>query len=272
MLLIKNQKCWLFALGIIWLVNCSLVIRVSAEELAKPEMVLFPAGEFLMGSGEEEGRPDERPQHKVHLDAFYMDRFEATGKDFEEYLANNPKQHPTITGWYDREARPDMKNRPVFGLTWKRCKNYCEWRGKRLATEAEWERAAAGLEERKYPWGNSPPDSERANFNKCCFVMKGLVIDDVGSHPSGVSSDGIHDLSGNVAEWVYDWYDKNYYKNSEYKNPKGPDKGINHTIRGGAWNSLSGYLRSSARFGYDEAKDFYGIGCRCAMSAEKITK
>jgi len=154
-------------------------------------------------------------------------------------------------------------------LTWKRCKNYCEWRGKRLATEAEWERAAAGLEGREFPWGNTQPDSERANFNKCCFVMKGLSTDEVGSHPSGVSPEGVHDLSGNIAEWVYDWYDKKYYQHSEYKNPKGPDKGVNHTIRGGAWNSLDGYLRSSARFGYDEAKDFYGIGCRCAMSVEK---
>ena len=99
--------------------------------------------------------------------------------------------------------------------------------------------------------------------------MKGLSTDEVGSHPSGVSPEGVHDLSGNIAEWVYDWYDKKYYQHSEYKNPEGPDKGVNHTIRGGAWNSLDGYLRSSARFGYDEAKDFYGIGCRCAMSVEK---
>ena len=96
--------------------------------------------------------------------------------------------------------------------------------------------------------------------------MKGLSTDEVGSHPSGATPEGIYNLAGNIAEWVYDWYDKNYYKHSEFNNPKGPAHGINHSIRGGAWNSLSGYLRSSARYGYDEAKDFYGIGCRCVMS------
>jgi len=232
-------------------------------------MVFFPAGEFLMGSEGENGRADEYPRHRVYLDAFYMDRFEVTGKTFEEYLFANPKQHPTITGWWGRQVRPDMKNRPVFGLSWKRCKNFCEWQDKRLATEAEWERAAAGLEDRKFPWGNELPDQIRTNFNRCCFIMKGLSTDEVGSYPSGATPEGIHDLAGNIAEWVYDWYDKNYYKYSEYNNPRGPIEGINHVIRGGAWNSLSGYLRSSSRFGYDEAKDFYGIGCRCAMSAKK---
>ncbi len=229
-------------------------------------MVHFPAGEFWMGNPDEEGRKDERPRHKVYLDAFAIDRFEATGKDFERYLAANPKQHPTITGWDGRTVLPDMANRPVFGLTWKRCRDYCRWQGKRLPTEAEWERAAAGLESRRYPWGNEEPDPSRANFNRCCFIMKGLVLNEVGQNPKGKTPEGVHDLAGNVAEWVHDWYDKTYYKESPYKNPQGPESGKHHTIRGGAWNSLPGYLRSSSRYGYDDAKDFYGIGCRCAKS------
>ena len=265
----KFSKCWLVVVLISWFCNVGVVKLVFADNVEKPGMVLIPSGEFFMGSVEGKGRADEYPRHKVNLDAFYIDRFEVAGKDFEEYLSHNPGQHPTITGWWGRQVRPDMKNRPVFGLTWKRCNKYCEWRGKRLATEAEWERAAAGLEGRKYPWGNNLPDQKRANFNHCCFVMKGLSTREVGSHPSGTTPDGIHDLAGNIAEWVSDWYDKSYYKNSKYDNPQGPKNGINHTIRGGAWNSLSGYLRSSARFGYDEAKDFYGIGCRCALSAEQ---
>lgn len=265
----KYFKCWLIAVLVIGAFNIWMINFIFADDLEKPKMVFILAGEFLMGSKDRNGRPDEYPQHKVYLDAFYIDRFETTGKAFEEYLFLNPKEHPTITGWWGRQIRPDMKNRPVFGLSWKRCKDYCAWQGKRLATEAEWERAAAGLEVRRFPWGNELPDQERANFNRCCFVMKGLSTDKVGSHPSGATPDGIYDLAGNIAEWVYDWYDKNYYKYSEYNNPKGPARGINHTIRGGAWNSLSGYLRSSARFGYDEAKDFYGVGCRCAMSVGK---
>ena len=264
----KVFKLWLFFALIVGgligiMVNEVLGVREPIEE-----MILIPSGEFLMGSEEGKGRADEYPRHKVYLDTFYIDRFEVTGKDFEEYLSNNPKQHPTITGWWGREVRTDMKKRPVFGLSWTRCKDYCEWRGKRLATEAEWERAAAGIEGRKYPWGNSLPDKERANFNRCCFIRKGLSTEEVGSYRLGATPEGIYNLAGNIAEWVYDWYDKNYYKNSEYANPRGPKNGVNHTIRGGAWNSLSDYLRSSARYGYDEAKDFYGIGCRCAMSVK----
>ena len=231
------------------------------------KMVLIPAGEFLMGNKEEGGRKDERPPHAVTLDAYYIDQYEVTGKDFEVYMKDQPKVHPTITGWYGRKVRPDMTHRPVFGLTWERCRNYCAWAGKRLPTEAEWERAAKGREGRIYPWGNEDPDSSRANYGRCCFVMKGLVFREVGKLPAGKTPDNIYDLAGNVAEWVYDWYDKNYYKVSPSKNPKGPEKGKYHVIRGGAWNSLPGYMRSSSRYGYDDAKDFYGIGCRCAKGA-----
>lgn len=224
----------------------------------------------MMGSADGEGPHYEHPRHKVFLDAFYLDRVEVSGRDFEEYLAVHPGEHPTITGWYDRKVRPDMARRPVIGLTWKRCRNYCLRQEKRLPTEAEWERAAAGLENRIYPWGNELPDPVRANFGRCCFIMKGLVLKDVDANKPGRTPEGIYGLAGNIAEWVFDWYDKNYYSASPYKNPRGPDKGKYHVIRGGAWNSLPDYLRSSSRYGFDDAKDFYGIGCRCAKSAGKV--
>lgn len=239
----------------------------SAVSSGVSGMVLIPAGEFFMGSGEGVGRADEHPRHKVFLDAYYLDRYEVTGKDFEAYLEAVPKVPPTITGWYGRKVRPDMARRPVFGLTWNRCRNYCAWRGKRLPTEAEWERAARGTENRTYPWGDEPPGPSRSNFGRCCFIMRGLALREVGEISQGKTPEGIFDMAGNVAEWVLDWYDKKYYSQSPYKNPRGPRKGKYHTIRGGAWNSLPGYLRSSSRYGYDDAKDFYGIGCRCALSA-----
>ena len=253
--------------GCIWLVLMfAMVAGVEAD--TNPEMVYFPAGEFVMGAPEGEGKKNEHPQHKVYLSAFYIDKYEVTFKNFEEYLASNPKKHPTITGWIDRKARPNMTNKPIFGLQWKRCRNYCEWRNKRMPTEAEWERAAKGTENRNYPWGNEPPDKSRGNFGNCCFIQKGNVLSEVGSFSLGQSPEGVFDLGGNVAEWVYDWYDKKYYKNSPVKNPKGPDKGKYHVIRGGAWNSLPVYLRSSSRYGDSDAKDYYGIGCRCAKNAE----
>ena len=231
------------------------------------DMVIFPTGEFFMGSENGKGRRDEHPRHKVYLDTFFMDKYEVTGKDFEEFLEANPDSHPTITGWHGRKIVPEMVDRPIFGLTWKRCREYCRWKGKRLPTEAEWERAAGGTGNRVYPWGNAEPTSETANFGRCCFINKGLVLNKVGAQESGKTPEGIYDMAGNVAEWVFDWYDKNYYNSGGYNNPRGPENGKNHVIRGGAWNSYSGYLRSAHRYGYDDAKDFYGIGCRCAKSA-----
>jgi len=233
----------------------------------EPDTVLIPAGEFLMGSPEGVGQADEHPAHKVYLDAYYIDRYEVSGKDFEQYLSANPAQHPTITGWWDRKIRPDMADKPVIGLRWERCLNYCVWRGKRLPTEAEWERAAGGLTQRLHPWGNEPATQKRANFGRCCFIMKGEILRKSGSHEEGKTPEGVYDMSGNIAEWVYDWYDKNFYQSSPYKNPKGPEQGKRHTIRGGAWNSVSDYMRSGNRYGHDDGKDFYGIGCRCVRSA-----
>ena len=243
---------------------------MSSQVEATPysEMASIPAGEFVMGSSDKKAKSNENPSHLVYLDSFYIDKFEVSFKEFEEYLAANPKQYPTITGWVDRKARPDMLNKPVFGFQWKRCKKYCEWKGKRLPTEAEWERAAKGLEGRNYPWGNEPPDDKRANFGNCCFIQKGSVLSPVDNFDNGKSPEGVYNLGGNVAEWVHDWYDKKYYEKSPYKNPKGPVKGKYHVIRGGAWNSLPVYLRSTSRYGDSDAKDYYGIGCRCAKSAD----
>ena len=239
----------------------------AMAETAEKDMVYFPPGEFVMGGPKGVGRKDEWPRHKVWLDGFYMDRFEVSGKDFEAYMEKFPKEHPTITGWYGRKVKPDMADRPVFGLSWMRCNNYCLRNGKRLPTEAEWERSASGPDQRKYPWGSEEPNPKLSNFGKCCFIMRGMVLEPVKSYLKGKTPEGIFNLAGNIAEWVYDWYDKNYYKTSPYKNPKGPDKGKYHVIRGGAWNSLPVYLRNSACYGWDDAKDFYGIGCRCAKSA-----
>ena len=97
--------------------------------------------------------------------------------------------------------------------------------------------------------------------------MKGTILGEIASYELGKTPDGVYDMAGNVAEWVFDWYDKNQYKTSALKNPQGPATGKYHTIRGGAWNSLPVYLRSSSRYGYNDAKDYYGIGCRCAKSA-----
>jgi len=257
---------WLFILFISIPPVAATAVAESSQAEKPADMVLIPGGEFLMGSPENKGRWDEHPQHKVYLDAYWIDRYEVTGGDFEEYLAQNSKQHPTVTGWYGRKVRPGMERKPVIGLTWKRCRNYCLWRGKRLPTEAEWERAAGGINHRIYPWGNEPPDETRAHFNRCCFIDKGDILREVGSLEPGKTPEGVYEMSGNIAEWVFDWYDAHYYRKSPHKNPRGPSKGKYHVVRGGAWNSLPDYMRVSHRYGQNDGQEFYGIGCRCARS------
>ena len=252
--------------GILLCLGIYFILSTACLAYQKNESIYFEPSEFWMGSKEGEGRRDERPRHKVFLDGFYLDKYETTGKEFEEFLMEFPEEHPPIIGWYGKKVKPDMADTPVIGLTWNRCQNYCKWRNKRLPTEAEWERAAAGLNERRYPWGNQKPTPERANFNKCCFIIKGRILSNVGRYKSGKTPEGIFEMAGNIAEWVFDWYDKDYYSKSSYINPKGPMTGKYRVIRGGAWNSFSGYLRSKARYGYNDGQDFYGIGCRCAKT------
>ena len=255
---------------------------VSAEvegSVANPDMVLIPGGTFTRGSTEKdiqwvaekffsatlEWYRDETPAHEVDLKAYYIDRYEVTNVEFLKFREAVPGRDPKFMN----NPRFNKLRHPIVGIAWQEAVDYCRWAEKRLPTEAEWERAARGTDDRIYPWGNEPPDPSRSNFGRCCFVMKGLVFNDVGNLKAGKTPNNIFDLAGNVAEWVFDWYDKNYYKVSPRKNPKGPEKGRYHIIRGGAWNSFPGYLRSSARYGYNDAKDFYGIGCRCAKSAEE---
>jgi formylglycine-generating enzyme required for sulfatase activity len=257
---------WLLILFVSLLPAAGTALADSSQAEEPADMVLMPAGEFLMGSAEGPGRKDEYPQHTVYLDAYWIDRYEVTGGDFEKYLAQNPKQHPTITGWYDRKVRPGMERKPVIGLTWKRCQNYCLWRGKRLLTEAEWERAAGGTNHRTYPWGEELPDETRSHFYRCCFIDKGDILREVGSLELGKTPEGVYEMSGNIAEWVFDWYDARYYQKSPGKNPQGPTKGTYHVVRGGAWNSLPDYMRVSHRYGQNDGQEFYGIGCRCAKS------
>ncbi|MDE3019958.1 MAG: SUMF1/EgtB/PvdO family nonheme iron enzyme, partial [Nitrospirota bacterium] len=178
-------------------------------------MVLVPAGEFTMGSNEVD---DEQPIHQVHLDAFYMDTFEVTTSRYAAFLKATQLAPPRR--W--EEARlPRDADRPVIGVTWFMADNYCRWAGKRLPTEAEWEKAARGTDGRAYPWGNEEPTNDRGNFGKPRWTGYDTLAP-VGSFKSGNSPYGIADMAGNVWEWVADWYAADYYASSPSKNPTGP--------------------------------------------------
>ena len=226
-------------------------------------MVLIPAGEFQMGS--DDGEDDEKPVHTVHVDAFYMDIYEVTNAQhvkFCDLTGRGVQGH-----WGAGHPGYGLPNQPAMGLAWQTAMEYCEWAGKRLPTEAEWERAArGGLEGKKYPWGDEPPDETKTNF------------DDHVGHPTPVGSYppngyGLHDMAGNVEEWCYDWYRPDYYQNSPKRNPQGPDSGFHgrRVLRGGAWNWWPSSIGCANRKGENPKPrgNRYNYGFRCAKSVSQ---
>jgi serine/threonine-protein kinase len=205
------------------------------------EMVCVPAGEFLMGSADNdpEARDDEKPQHTVYLDAFWIDTTEVTNAQYRKCVEAGECEEP---GYWD-DSDLNAPDQPVVCVSWEDARDYAAWAGGRLPTEAEWEKAALGTEGRIYPWGNSPPDCSKANYAGCA----GRPVA-VGSHPDGASPYGAQDLAGNVWEWVADWYDGAYYSKSPVSNPQGSDSGIRRVLRGGSFDFSEGRIRCACRY------------------------
>ncbi|HKQ33989.1 MAG TPA: formylglycine-generating enzyme family protein [Nitrospiraceae bacterium] len=232
-----------------------------ATAAAPDDMVLVPAGEFTMGSSE--GDPDEKPAHKVLIDAFYMDKYEVTVKQYAVFLQESGGDRPSEWKTMNKTAN---QNRPVMGVDWEEAARYCKWAGKRLPTEAEWEKAARGTDGRIYPWGNDPPTPLHANYGKKEWDNHEALVP-VGKLENGKSPYGIYDMGGNVWEWVSDWYDNDYYKNSPSQNPTGPSSGGFKVIRGGSWNTSARSLRSADRyFDPPSFRSQYVPGFRCAKN------
>jgi hypothetical protein len=182
-------------------------------------MALIPAGEFQIGSPDGEGDNNEHPRHRVSLDAFYMDKFEVTVARYAEFVRSTNRAKPAY--WNQVDSRKYGKL-PVVGVDWRDAEAYCRWAGKRLPTEAEWEKAARGTDGRTYPWGNEPPTPRLANFDK--WIAKNSYdkrLAPVDSYEVGKSPYGLHHMAGNVWKWTADWYDEHYYEKSPPQNPKG---------------------------------------------------
>jgi len=235
---------------------------VSAQS-QDPSMVLVPAGEFTMGSAM--GDPDERPPHQVYLDSFLIDTYEVTVGQYATFLKEGGGHPPSDWEAMNRLAH---QKRPVSNVDWSDAAAYCKWAGKRLPTEAEWEKAARGTDGRLYPWGNEPPTLRHANFGQTGPINHG-ALSPVGSFEEGKSPYGLYDMAGNAWEWVSDWYDDNYYKASPPRNPEGPSMGGFKVIRGGSWNSSSRVLRSSDRY-WDPPtfRSQYFPGFRCVKKPQ----
>lgn len=253
---------------------------VSIQVMIDPQdgmaMVHIPAGEFKMGSSrvdDPQTLDEEVPQHIVYLDDYWIDRIEVTNAQYalcvSEGACTGPANNRSATrgSYYDDNQYADY---PVVYVSWSQAAAYCAWAGRRLPTEAEWEKAARGTDGRIYPWGNTF-DGTLANYCdiNCQTAWKDDRFDDgytdtapVGEYPGGTSVYGVMDMAGNAYEWVADWFAP--YSRGSQTNPTGPDSGQEKIIRGGAWGDDPAHVRTSirSRLNGDSYLDF--IGFRCA--------
>jgi formylglycine-generating enzyme required for sulfatase activity len=222
--------------------------------------VLIPAGSFVMGDDE------NSPRREIFIDAFYLDKFEVTVGRYAKFLqATGNVKAPEEWENVDPKSGADF---PVVGVDWQDAENYCRWTGKRLPTEAEWEKAARGMDERKYPWGNDPPTADRARFAQPYQnpVYKAGVAP-VGAEAKGASPFGIFDLSGNASEWVADWFSESFPR-SDVRNPKGPANGSGKVLRGGGWYDPPERITATRRMYASPTHRSDDIGFRCAADAK----
>ena len=250
------------------------------------------AGEFQMGAQkadpeesnyDEEAYADESPVHSVFLSGYRMGRYPVTVNEYLSFVGDGGYEEEAYwkeggfgvwkepVGWREQV---DHLTRPVTGVSWYEASAYAAWKaarrgaaGCRLPTEAEWEKAARGINGRKYPWGDEPPNARLANFAWGAKPSVGHPTP-VGLYPLGETPEGVSDLAGNVWEWCSDLFDGEYYGKSPKKDPKGPALGGACVLRGGSWGSQSGYLRSAyRRVGLPERRCVnFGFRVVCVLS------
>jgi formylglycine-generating enzyme required for sulfatase activity len=253
-------------------------------------MQFVPGGSFMMGSEVEDvlAGDDEMPKHLVLLDAFYIDKYEVSVEQYAAFLNRQggyeeacdgvdcvlPRERAGYTSYLVEEEVGDGAVRyapltgfadyPVNHVSWHGASAYCEWVGARLPTEAEWEYAARGSDDRIYPWGNEPPDPTRAVYQSEDFEN----MKPVDALPAGASPFDVYGLAGSLWEWTADWYAEDYYEESTSANPTGPESGFTRALRGGSWpfNNEADRIRAANRWSLDPSFISATVGFRCARS------
>jgi len=236
-----------------------MIPRAPSAQIPHPDGsigVLIPGGRFVLGDDE------HTPLREVVLDAFRIDRNEITTAQYAKFLeTSGSSQQPD---YWDQAS--SAGSQPVIGVSWYEAQAYCTWAGRRLPTDAQWEAAARGADQRLHPWGNEAPDAARARFaiDAQHPYRDGLAA--VGMHPAGASAHDVHDLAGNASEWVLDWYAEGIDRNLTH-NPTGPASGQTKVIRGGGFNDPAMRLLSAQRFHAEPQTRGEDLGFRCALVA-----
>lgn len=235
-------------------------VRTELFRILDGAMVRVDAGPFIRGSAEddEDARSEEKPQREIGLSAFFIDRTPVTSAAYRKFLLATGR--PIDEDWA-RHNPAEQGDLPVVYVTWQEASDYASWAGKRLPTEAEWEKAARGTDGRTYPWGEEAPDGNHAQFGKKQRVK-------VGSFPAGASPYGCLDMSGNVFEWVHDVYDRGFYARAPGNDPTGPREGTRRVLRGGSFVHEEFALRCATRGRYEPDERRANHGFRCVWSAD----
>jgi formylglycine-generating enzyme required for sulfatase activity len=260
-------------------------------------MVLIAEGPFLRGSPDGQGDADEHPQRTITLPSFYMDRYEVTNRRYQAFMkatGHRVPEHccdPAYNLWNGAGIADKLLDHPVVNVDWHDAAAYCAWAGKRLPTEAEWEKAARGIDGREYPWGNghdrmkangasywSATDFGSTDEAKAWFASEngsqviategtqGILTVQVTEMEKGATPAGLMHMAGNVWEWTADWYDPKAYESMDERDPKGPEGGEFKVHRGGSWLNHRGMLRSAVRDGSRPTMRNHGTGFRCAAT------
>jgi serine/threonine-protein kinase len=218
------------------------------------DMVLFAGGTFLMGSN---ASREEAPEEEVHVAPFWMDRAPVTVGQYAKYVKETGAQPPKF--WGDPDF--DGDDQPVIGVSWQDALAYAHWAGKSLPTEAQWEFAARGQENRRYPWGNYPPDRNRCNFDGNLGLPTFTQM-----HEEGATPEGLLDMAGNVYEWTLDPYAPYQYFR---RDPKSAEKAPKRTARGGSWESHAEELTCTFRRGFFPDTQLKSLGFRCVIPVQE---
>jgi len=244
-------------------------------------MVTISSGWFLMGTNREDGDRHtfetnydntEFPQRRIWLDAYQIDQYEVSIGELLQFLQNSahhvsPELRALIWHLISIHFIPDqaLAPWPALYVTWEEAQAFCLNQGKRLPSEAEWEKAARGTTGRIFPWGKQDPSQDIAVFG-AYHVHEIPLVANVDSYPEGTSAWGVYHLAGNIAEWVNDWLGPDYYPIMPERNPPGPKSGRYKSVRGGSWKSLPVMLRGATRGGAFPEERSPNIGFRCAKT------